>query len=156
MKYANQTTVSPEKSRGEIEHTLTGYGATGFMYGWHEGKAVIVFEFHNKRMRFTLDLPTKDGAMLTPRGRRRHGQDAILKAYEQEQRRKWRSLALYIKSKLVDVQDGISTVEYEFMANIILPNGMTVGEWAVPQIDKAYESGNMPPLLLGPGAPRRE
>ena len=150
MQYANQTTVSPEKSRGEIEHTLTGYGATGFMYGWHEGKAVIVFEFHNKRMRFTLDLPTKDDATLTPRGRRRHGQGAILKAYEQEQRRKWRSLALSIKSKLVAVQDGISTVEYEFMANILLPNGLTVGEWMAPQIETVYKTGNMPPLLEAP------
>jgi len=155
MQYANQTTVSPEKSRGEIEHTLTGYGATGFMYGWHEGKAVIVFEFHSKRMRFTLDLPTEANAAITPQGRRRHGKAAILKAYEQEQRRKWRSLALSIKSKLVAVQDGISTVEYEFLANIIMPNGMTVGEWAVPQIDKAYESGNMPPLLLGSGSPHQ-
>lgn len=151
MQYAGQTTVSPEKSRGEIERTLTGYGATGFMYGWHEGKAVIVFEFHNKRMRFTLDLPTEAESARTPLGRRRHGKVAILKAYEQEQRRKWRSLALSIKSKLVAVQDGISTVEYEFLANIILPNGMTVGEWAAPQIDRAYESGNMPPLLSAPG-----
>lgn len=150
MKYASQTSVSPEKSRGEIERTLTSYGATGFMYGWHEGKAVIVFEFHNKRMRFTLELPTDNDAKRTPRGRQRHGKEAINKALDQETRRRWRSLFLSIKSKLVAVQDGISTVEYEFMANIILPNGMTVGEWAGPQIDRAYEDGNMPPMLPAP------
>jgi hypothetical protein len=31
-----------------------------------------------------------------------------------------------------------------------LPNGKgTVGDWIMPQISKAYESGKMPPLLPG-------
>lgn len=150
MRYASQTSVSPDRSRAEIEKVLTSYGATGFMYGWHDGRAVIIFEFHAKRMRFTLDLPTLEDVSRTARGRRRNGSAALNKAHEQETRRKWRSLSLSIKSKLVTVQDGISTVEHEFMANIILPNGMTVGEWAGPQIDAAYQSGTMPPLLPAP------
>jgi hypothetical protein len=44
----------------------------------------------------------------------------------------------------------ITTVEEEFLAHIVLPNGKgTVGDWLMPQIDKAYESGKMPPLLPG-------
>lgn len=31
-RYAKETTVSPEKSRGEIERTLSAFGATGFAY----------------------------------------------------------------------------------------------------------------------------
>ena len=31
-KFAQDTSVSSEKSRGEIESTLSRYGATGFMY----------------------------------------------------------------------------------------------------------------------------
>jgi hypothetical protein len=38
----------------------------------------------------------------------------------------------------------------EFLAHIVLPIGKgTVGDWLMPQIDKAYESGKMPPLLPG-------
>ncbi len=59
-------------------------------------------------------------------------------------------LFLSIKAKLVTVDDGISTVETEFMGHIILPNGMTVSEWMHPQIESAYRDGKMPPLL-GPG-----
>jgi hypothetical protein len=33
---------------------------------------------------------------------------------------------------------------------MVLPNGKgTIGDWLMPQIDKAYESGNMPALLTG-------
>jgi hypothetical protein len=45
---------------------------------------------------------------------------------------------------------GIATFEKELLAHIGLPNGKgTVGNWLMPQIDKAYESGKMPPLLPG-------
>ena len=38
----------------------------------------------------------------------------------------------------------------EFLAHIVLPNDEgTVDDWLMPQIDKAYESGKMPPLLPG-------
>lgn len=38
--YASQTTVSPDRSRAEIERTLSRYGATGFMYGWSDRGAI--------------------------------------------------------------------------------------------------------------------
>jgi len=41
MTYANKTSVAPEKSRAEIENTLSRYGATGFAYGTEIGRAMI-------------------------------------------------------------------------------------------------------------------
>lgn len=152
-RYAKETTVSPEKSRGEIERTLAAFGATGFAYGYQGPRALIAFEFAGRRMQFMLTLPTKDDTMRDARGHMLANQ---AKALEREQRRKWRSLALSIKSKLVAVQDGISTVEYEFMAHIVMPNGQTVGDWMVPQIERAYQHNAMPPLLLGAPAPEPE
>ena len=150
-RYASETTVSPEKSRGEIERTLSAFGATGFAYGWQGARALIAFEFAGRRMQFMLTLPTKDDEMRDTMGRLLPNQKAAL---EREQRRRWRSLALSIKSKLVAVQDDISTVEYEFMAHIVMPNGQTVGDWMAPQIDRAYQLHTMPPLLIG--APTQE
>ena len=43
-RYAESTSVSSEKSRAEIERTLTRYGATGFMYGWTDGNALVAFQ----------------------------------------------------------------------------------------------------------------
>lgn len=45
------------------------------------------------------------------------------------------------------VEAGISEFEKEFLAHIVLPNGATVGQFMLPQIDTAYSTGRMPPML---------
>ena len=71
-------------------------------------------------------------------------------AHEQATRQRWRALALSIKAKLESVESGIEQFEEAFMAQIVLPNGKTVGEWVAPQIEASYKSGNMPPMLPAP------
>ncbi len=56
-----------------------------------------------------------------------------------------------MKSKLEAVDSGIVTFEEEFLAHIVLPDGTRTGAWAVPQIERAYETGEMPALLPAPG-----
>lgn len=140
--YAKQTTVSPEKSRGEIEATLTRYGASKFMYGWQGDQAVIAFEAHGRRIRFILPLP--HSIERGPKGRRLKNPKQAL---ERETRQRWRALALCIKAKLEAVESNIATFEDEFLPYTMLPNGMTVGEFIQPQIERAYETQTMPPLL---------
>jgi len=139
-QYARETSVPAERSRQEIEATLVKYGATGFAYGWQESGAIVAFEFKGRRMKFALPMPALGEA-------ERHSRESAADAQQREVRRRWRSLALSIKAKLVTVTDGISTVETEFMGHIVLPNGMTVSEWMHPQLESAYNSGKMPPLL---------
>lgn len=43
---------------------------------------------------------------------------------------------------------GISTIEQEFLANIVMPNEITVGEWILDQALPAIKAGKMPPLML--------
>lgn len=69
------------------------------------------------------------------------------KECEKEGRRRWRCLVIAIKAKLECVESGITTLEDEFMAHIVLPNGQTVGHVMLPQINASYEDGEMPPLL---------
>ena len=146
--YAQGTQVSVEKSRGEIERTLTRYGADQFMYGWKETGAVIAFRAKGRHIRFVLPLPSKDDKRFQRDGRGSvRGPEARLKAHEQACREYWRALALCIKAKLEAVETGISQFEDEFMAQIVLPNGQTMSEHARPLIAQAYESGTMPPLL---------
>ena len=148
-KYAKNTCVSSEKSRAEIERTLARYGATGFMYGWKNGEAIIAFELMNRRITFNLSLPDRNSREFTHTEAKdtERSSSAAEAAYEQAVRRKWRGLALSIKAKLVTVDDGIDIFENEFMAKIMLPNGQNVGNFMRPQIDIAYKSGKMPALL---------
>ena len=151
--YAQNTKVPAERSRAEIEGILKRYGATKFMSGYDETQAVIVFEAYERRVRFILPLPDFEDARFTPKGKKRTYIQTEA-AHEQEIRRRWRSLAAAIKSKLDAVETGITTFEEEFMPHIVLPNGQTVAEYMLPQIDQTYETGQMPPML--PMLPGRE
>lgn len=147
--YAEKTSVSVAKSRMEIEETVTRYGAKGFMSGFDESRAFIAFEIAERRVKFILVLPDRNGAQFrtTPGGKRQLDADGRLKAWEQACRQHWRALYLVIKAKLEAVQTGITCFEDEFMAHIVMPDGRTVGEHVRPGILAAYESGNVPKLL---------
>jgi hypothetical protein len=151
-RYAENTSVSSERSRAEIEQTLSRYGADGFMYGWDGGTAVLAFHMHGRRIRFDLQMPERNAEEFTKTetGRDRSAAQAA-KAWEQACRQRWRALALVIKAKLEAVESGITMFEEEFLAHIVLPNGGTVGGWMLPQVKDAYQSGQMPPLLPKPG-----
>lgn len=153
-RYAENTEVSSDRSRAEIEKTLRRYGARSFAYGWDELAAVIMFELADRRIRFRLPMPDRNSREFTHtpgRGQRR-AEEAIDRAWEQAQRQRWRALALVIKGKLEAVEAGITTVEQEFLAHIMLPDGSTVGDWAAPQLAIAYESNRMPALMPGGGS----
>ena len=151
MRYASKTQVSSEKSKAEIERTLTRYGATEFLYGTKPEWAVVAFKMAGRQIRFKMPMPQRGSAEFTEykRGHYTYDRtsDAADKLYEQAIRQKWRALALVIKAKLEAVESGITEFEDEFLAHIVLPNGQTMGEFAKPQIEHAYSTGKMPPLL---------
>lgn len=149
-RYAERTEVASDRSRAEIERTLRRYGATSFAYGWDQLVAVVMFELANRRIRFRLPMPDRDSREFTetPTGRMR-SEKAAEEAWEQAGRQRWRALALVIKAKLEAVEAGITTVEQEFLAHIMLPDGSTVGDWAAPQLAIAYERNQMPALMPG-------
>jgi hypothetical protein len=92
----------------------------------------------------------------TPSRNNRRTAVAAAEAFDQAVRQRWRALALVIKAKLEAVAAGITTIEDEFLAHIMLPDGSTVGEYTAPGLQLAYEHGEMPPMLAaGPtGADR--
>lgn len=148
MRYAENTSVPIERSRDEVERILTRYGADRFAYGWDGASWVVGFRAHGKFLKFVLPVPDKkaEGIARSPRGRRR-SVGIIEQAWDQERRRRWRSLALAIKAKLEMVTSGISTFEVEFLPYIVLPSGQTVGNWLTPQLEEVYKSGKMPKAL---------
>ncbi len=145
-KYAVNTNVSSELSRLEIEKTLIRYGAENFAYATTQGKALIGFTMYDRQIKFMLPLPMQEEFELTPTGRLRT-ESSKYEAWEQACRQRWRALNLVIKAKLEAVECGISVFEDEFMANIVLPGGQTVGDFMKPQIEQAYLSGNIPHML---------
>lgn len=148
-KFAADTSVPVDRSRAEIERILIRYGATGFMYAWQQDKAAIAFQIRGKQIRFVLPLPDKNSRDFThtPVKDLRRTPKQAEEAWEQGVRQRWRALALVIKAKLEAIEAGISTLEEEFLAFIVLPAGPTVGQWLLPQIEESYRTGELPPML---------
>ena len=148
-RYAENTTVSSERSRAEVESLLRKYGAGKFGYMWESNAAVVVFEMRARRVRFLLPLPDKSDPKFfhTPTGRARRNPNASYEKWEQDCRSRWRALVLCIKAKLESVESGIETFEEAFLPHIVLPNGETIGEYVIPHIGEAYSARKMPPLL---------
>jgi hypothetical protein len=156
--YAEDTSVPVEKSRAEIEGTLSRYGASRFGYMTSDTEAVIGFVMNGRAIKFFLPLPNPNDEQFTVqvytyRGREtsRAPRDPLKarKMWEQACRSRWRSLNLCIKAKLEACAAGITTFEQEFLAHIVVGmNGRTVGDQILPALDEISRTGKMPALQL--------
>lgn len=172
-RYAEGTSVPMERSRAEAEKTLIRYGASGFHYGWqrrtepwphplgcgcggtneiagkpctraHYGvpktleREVVLVEFLMGNRRVRLDVPMPHQAET----------GSAAKA-EAATRQRWRALVLVLKAKLEAVASGISTLEAEFLANIVTGDGQTVGQIILPRMSEAVAAGRLLPPAGG-------
>lgn len=166
-RYAHDTAVPVEKSRAEIERLVTREGAGQFMsaYDNEQGKAVIGWTMRGRMVRLSVPLPKRDEKRFRhPRSSSGNGSLDIYREYTAERRQelweqacrsRWRAVGLIIKAKFEAIAAGISTFEHEFLADTVMANGATLGEWVAPQLQTMYESGSMPKLLPGMGETSR-
>ena len=138
LRYAEGTGVPVERSKAELDRLLSKHGATqrGVLVddGASVGRALVMFTLDGRQYRIDVPLPTRKEF---PDGRQR----------EQRTRERWRALILMVKAKLELCALGVSTVEREFLADLVLPDGKRLHAALINGIRKAYETGQMPPLL---------
>jgi hypothetical protein len=148
-KFASETSVSVERSLEEIKQTIRRYEGSKFAYFEDDARIAIEFSAYQRRVRFVVPLPKRDDTAFRYTTGGRHGKAGSFNenGYQQALRQRYRALLLCIKAKLESVETGIETFDEAFMSQLVLPNGKTVGETALPQIVIAYETGTVPPLL---------
>lgn len=146
-QYAQNTTVSSDRSLSEIKSTLMRYGADQFAVMESRDRASIAFVYEGRQVRFDLPLPSRDSTEFTrtPTGKTRTA-SAAQDAWEKAGRQRWRALTLVVKAKLEAVESGISTFDREFFSNLVLPGGASVFDTVAPAIEQALV-GNPAPLL---------
>jgi len=151
-RYAERTLVSPQKTRADIENLLERYGADGFAYAAEGDCALVAFRLKGRAIRFILPLPRLNDFAKTPSGATRTARQQE-SAHDQAVRTAWRALHLITKAKLEAVAAGITTLEREFLPDMVMPNGQTFGQFALPAVQRALESGEMPSMAraLGTG-----
>ncbi len=150
-RYAQDTSVSVGKSQAEINATVTRYGADAFSFAQEttpEGeRAAVSFRYNGRLVRFLVEMPERSEFALTETGRER-SPSSMATAWEKACRQRWRALALAVKAKLEVVESGIASFDEEFMPYLVLPDGQTVAQSALPSLLKALDAGEMPPRLL--------
>lgn len=153
-KFASGTSVPVARSLGEVQKVVQRYGASGFMLGEEGPKALLAFVMDGHKVQFTMKLPELADFMVTPAGYER-APGAAKKVWEQETRRRWRALVLILKAKLEAVESEVATFEEEFMAYLVAPDGRTMGEAILPQLEEARAAGKMTTSFLLTGRRKR-
>lgn len=127
-RFALDTKVPAMQTRTEIEQLLKKYGADSFAYGTEPERVFIGFRCEGRMLRFVVQMPDE-------------------KKLAKQHRSRWRALHLCIKAKLESVACGIESFDEAFMPHVVMPNGKTFADYAMPALTKAYTEGKMPPLL---------
>jgi hypothetical protein len=130
-RYAEGTAVDVSKSRLEVESLLSKHGATQVVIGADSVKRSGFVHFALDGRQYRLMLPPREGK----------------RNERQIEREQWRALVLLLKAKLEVVASEIASMEQEFLAYVVLPNGATVGSEIGPKLEQAYSTGKMPALL---------
>ncbi len=146
-KYAEGTSVDTTRSRIELEEIIRRFGAGSIVTFQDAERAVVGFSARNRTIRLTLKLPDAASKEFTQHSRGARSPVAARAAYEQEVRRRWRSLCLLVKAKIAAINDGISEFEEEFLAHTVMPDGQTVMEHTREPIQRMIASGTSAPLL---------
>ena len=155
MAYASTTSVPIERTRLAIEELTREKGATQFMSAFDHahGKAIIGWSMHDRMVRLQVPLPRPDDKRFLHR-RTAHGwackelpKEKQQLLWEQACRSRWRAVLLILLAKFEAIEAGISTFEREFLADMLMADGTTVGAWIQPQLETMYSSGRMPALL---------
>lgn len=145
-KYATNTSVSIEKSQQGVQRILRRYGADAFGVMERKDNAYLMFEYNQLMIQITVPLPNREDFIKTETGRSRRSTQ-IDQSYEQAIRQRWRALVLAVKAKLEAVESGISTIEKEFLAFVIMPDGKQLADHLLPQLKQIADTGKMPKLL---------
>lgn len=152
--FAKGTTVSVDKTRGEVETMLRKIGASQFgtITDIEGHKAIIGFKWKNINIQMQVGLPDpKDRAFVYPkRGYGCNSDTKQAELYEGEVRRRWRCLALALKAKIVAVEDKVTTFEKEFLPYMVTDTGETFGDRMMPSVRAAIEGK---PLKMLPALP---
>ncbi len=137
-KYAQNTSVSADRSKAEIERTLIRYGVDEFFYGRFAKGAAIGFTFKGRSVKLNVPLPARKQFRDNKAGEA---------SWEKECRRLWRVLLLSIKADLEAIESGLKTFEDVYLAYTCLPDGSTIGQAVQEKINLMVNDGQMPKLL---------
>ena len=121
------TSVSVERSQGEIRKLLGKHGAGRFAFGEERDDvgqrwAGVSFTYGGRAVRMRVALKLVDEREVQAKAKRARAKtvnEIRDEAYEQEEKRIWRVLSWNLKARMVAVEEGVETFEEAFLAHLI-------------------------------------
>lgn len=98
--------------------------------------ATVIFEIQDYQVKIDLPVPQKADFRLSPTGNSRKP-DAIEKAFLKAIDTRWKVLALVIKAKLQAIEHGVTSIENEFLAQIVLSENRTIRDTVASQLTES-------------------
>lgn len=133
-RYAKNTTVPVARSKQKIEELLVSYGIEESFWGRSPRGDGVGWKYKGKVYKKNVPTPSK--------------KDKTEKQYEQEVRQRWRILYMSLKMKFEEIEAGVESFEDQFLAQMCLPDGSTVGDFMkLPENLARLEKTQMPKLL---------
>lgn len=148
-RYAEGTAVTVDKSMADIRRLLLAAGCTHYASGEGPDSAGVQFRLGGLHYRFEVQRPSWEEL------RERYGSPGRVdqaKAVDGEWRRRWRARHLWVKAQIEFADVEPDAFAASMLGYLVLPDGRTLADWAEPQIEEAYLTGAMPPLMLGSGS----
>ncbi len=105
--YAKGTQIPVQESRDKIAHLIERFAVRNLATGIMDAQDFVMFDYDGQTYRFIVEHDDNDA----------------------EYRRRWRCLVLHIRSSLVIINEGVRDFSTVFMADRILPNGQSWGEY---------------------------
>lgn len=158
MTFAKGTKTAIGDTEQQIKTMLRKAGAEGTAFLEEKTRAIVAFHLNGRAIQFRLPLPSRDEHrfqfakvnQFASGGERRRAPDAAADMWVQACRERWRALHLCIKAKLESVEQNIESFDQAFLSHIQTPDGRTVGDQVIPELE-AQLAGRPPrPLLGGP------
>lgn len=142
MSYAATTSVPVERSIGEIGTLVKRRGGVRFAFFDEPDRLTIGFEMSDRMVRFSVPIFDWRDKRFERDGRNNIRTDEKKReAADQLNRSRARSLLLVIKAKLESVEAKVETFEQAFLANVVMPDGVLLGDAVKPWVEKAYVEG---------------
>jgi hypothetical protein len=147
MSYAKGTSVTVGKSMEAIRKILMGNKATAVGVFESAQAGAIQFYFEGIPFKYVVKYPViAEKEVCYTKGNQRRTDAQKLKYIENEKRRLWRCLVLFIKAAIEAHNQGISDLKKTLVASMLLPSGETMYQKIENNIDKLKSDNNF--LLL--------
>jgi len=126
-------------SQAQIRALLEKKGANRFMFMEEPDKATVMFFLDKLLIKIMLPYPD-DRFSASAR-------DRLVRS-------RWRVLLMMLRMRFEAAEAKISTIEEQFIGDIVTPDGATTYEWLRPQITRMVMDGRMPKTMLAIEGPR--